>query len=42
MKRTFKTNNEYFTFYNKYKEKIKVLKIKINKTSICVNYKIVV
>lgn len=42
MKKTFKNNKEYFTFYNKYKEKIKVLKIKINKTSICVNYEKVV
>lgn len=42
MKKTFKTNKGYFTFYNKYKEKIKVLKIKFNKTSICVNYEKVV
>lgn len=42
MKKTFKTNKEYFTFYNNYKEKIKVLKIKFNKTSICVNYEKVV
>lgn len=42
MKKTFKNNNEYFTFYNKYKEKIKILKIKINKTSICVNYEKIV
>lgn len=40
MKKTFKNNNEYFTFYNKYKEKIKILKI--NKTSICVNYEKIV
>lgn len=42
MKKIFKTNKEYFTFYNKYKEKIKVLKIKFNKTSICVNYEKIV
>ena len=42
MKRIFKSNNEYFTFYNKYKDKIKILKIKISKTSICVNYEKIV
>lgn len=42
MKRIFKTNDEYFTFYNKHKDKIKILKIKFNKTSICINYEIVI
>ena len=42
MKKIFKTNKDYFIFYNKYKEKIKILKIKINKTSICINYEKVV
>ena len=42
MTRTFKTNKEYFDFYNKYKEKIRVIKIKFTKTSICINYEMVV
>ena len=42
MKKIFKTNIEYFNFYNKNKDKIKILKIKFNKTSICVNYEKIV
>lgn len=42
MKRVFKKNIDYFNFYNKYKDKIKLINIKFNKTSICINYEKVV